>query len=149
VKPAVWFDSEHVQAAAGVVLATPDGRLILQLRDDIPSIDNPGMITGFAGQAEPGESSVECALRELEEETGLRAAPEALHFLDAFSKPDRRGIMTANVFYLLTGVDPASLRVTEGRPIILSPAEVAADPRPTPFCKALAVKAADLIRPRG
>jgi len=143
----IWFDAEHPQAAAGVVLATPDGRLILQLRDDIPTIDNPGRITAFAGQAEPGETSVQCALRELEEETGLCSEPTALRFLDAFSNTDRRGIVTANVFYLLTGVDPTSLRVTEGRPIILSPPEVATDPRPTWFCKKLAVKAADLIPP--
>jgi 8-oxo-dGTP pyrophosphatase MutT (NUDIX family) len=130
-----WFDAEHVQAAAGVVMTTPDGRFILQLRDDIPNIDNPGRITPFAGGAEPGETPTDCALRELEEETGVKADAAALRFLAGASKLDFRGRKTAVVMYLLTNIDPALLRVTEGRPIILSPDEVAADPRPTPFCK--------------
>lgn len=146
MKPTLWFDAEHVQAAAGVFLVTPDNRLILQLRDDIPDIDNPGMITAFAGGAEPGEAPLQCALRELEEETGLRPDPDALWFLDEFEKFDRRGIMTANVFFVLNGVDPASLRVTEGRPIILTLDEVATDPRPAPFCRKLAAKLATIIR---
>lgn len=146
--PTLWRDAQHEQAAAGVVLLAVDGRAILQLRDDIPTIDNPGRITPFAGLAEPGETPVACALRELEEETGLRVPPEALQLLGELSGRDRRGISTANVFYLLIGVDPATLNVTEGRPIMMALDEVATDPRPTPFCKALAAKAAALIRPR-
>ncbi len=141
MKPTLWFDAEHVQAAAGVVMLTPDGRFILQLRDDIPNIDNPGRITAFAGAAEPGETPLQCALRELEEETGIKADPTELSFLAEVSARDFRGLKTAVVFYLLTDIDPAALRVTEGRPIILSAAELAADPRPTPTCRMLAEKA--------
>jgi 8-oxo-dGTP pyrophosphatase MutT (NUDIX family) len=133
----LWFDAAHTHAAAGVFLLTPDGRVILQLRDDIPGIDNPGMITSFGGAAEPGETPLQCALREIAEETGLRPAPDALHYLDALSKRDFRGNLTACVFYTLGGIEPASLSVTEGAPIVLSPAEVARDPRTTPFCKQL------------
>ena len=144
----LWFDAEHPQAAAGVVMVTPDGRLILQLRDDIPDIDNPGRITAFAGAAEPGETPLECAVRELEEETGIRADPAVLRFLGEASRRDFRGCKTAVVFYLMIGVDPDALRVTEGRPIVLSPAEIAADPRPTETCKMLVVRAAAFIPPR-
>lgn len=138
MKPTLWFDATHAHAAAGVMLLTPDGRLILQLRDDIPTIDNPGGITPFGGAAEPGETPPQCAARELEEETGLRVDPAALQYLAEVSKLDFRGNNTACVFYLLRDVDPASLAVTEGTAIILTPNEVAVDSRTTPFCRRLA-----------
>src|SRR5262249_37475556 len=91
VKPTIWFDAQHTHAAACVLLVTADRRLILQLRDDIPTIDNPGMITPFGGGAEAGETPKICALRELAEETGLHANPERLHFIGEASLVDRLG----------------------------------------------------------
>jgi 8-oxo-dGTP pyrophosphatase MutT (NUDIX family) len=138
----LWFDDRHSHAAAGVFMRTPDRRLILQLRDDIPGIDNPGMITSFGGGAEPGETPIACALRELEEETGLRRRPADLRFLASLSKTDFRGNVTACVFYTLEAVDPDSLVVTEGQPILLTLHEVAADPRTTMFCRQLCARIA-------
>jgi 8-oxo-dGTP pyrophosphatase MutT (NUDIX family) len=137
VKPTLWFDAKHTHAAAGVVLVARDGRLILQLRDDIPEIDNPGKITPFGGSAERGETPVECALRELAEETGLQADPTELRLLDTVSKRDFRGNNTACVFYVLRNIDPASLKITEGTAIVLSFAQAAADPRLTPTCRSM------------
>jgi 8-oxo-dGTP pyrophosphatase MutT (NUDIX family) len=138
--PTLWFDAEHSHAAAGVVLLTPDGRAVLQLRDDIPTIDNPGRITPFGGAAERHETPRECAVRELAEETGLRAEPAALRFLGEASKPDSRGNRTACVYFILAGIDPATLRVTEGRPVVMAIDDARNDPRPTAFCKALMAK---------
>jgi len=143
--PILWFDEKHKQAAAHVVLRTADGRFILQIRDDIQGIDNPGQITPFGGAAERHETPVQCALRELGEETGLRPEPMTLRYLDAVSKIDFRGKYTACVFYLLTDVDPAALVVTEGQAIVMTSDEVAADPRPTPFTRQLAALVAELI----
>lgn len=132
---APWFDNHHTHAAAGVFLMTPDRRLILQLRDDKPGIHYPGLITAFGGGAEPGETAEECALRELAEETGLRARAENLQRLGAVSKVDFRGHATASVFFLLRDVDPATLVITEGAAIVLSFADVAAEPRLTENCR--------------
>ena len=57
--------------SAGVILVDPDGRVLLQLRDDDPSIMFPGHwgITGGAGHGD--ETPEETARREVTEETGL------------------------------------------------------------------------------
>src|SRR5262245_60994662 len=127
----IWFDDHHTHAAAGVILLTPDRRLILQLRDDRPDIDNPGKITTFGGSAEPGETAVQCSLRELREETGIQAHAADLHRLGAVSAVDFRGHPTASIFFLLRAVDPDKLAITEGAAVILSFAEAATDGRLT------------------
>ena len=141
-EPTFWFDDYHTHAAAAVFLLTKDRRLVLQLRDNKPDIHYPGMITAFGGAAEPGETPAECALRELAEETGIRARAEDLQRLDAVSKVDFRGHPTASVFFLLRDVDPAAIRITEGTAIVLSFAEAAADPRLTENCRRLSAQIA-------
>lgn len=134
-EPTHWFDDYHTHAAAGVFLLTPDRRLVLQLRDDIPDIHYPGMITTFGGGAERHETPLECALRELAEETGLRPRAEALELLGSDSRVDFRGHPTASVFFLLRGVDPGTLVVTEGAAIVLSFSDLAAETRLTENCR--------------
>lgn len=145
-KPDYWFDDYHTHAAAAVFLLTTDHRLVLQLRDNKPDILNRGMITAFGGAAEPGESPVECALRELAEETGIEAQAGDLHRLDAVSKVDTRGHPTASVFFLLRHIDPDALVVTEGRAIVLSFTEAAAEPRLTENCRRLSAEIAAILR---
>jgi 8-oxo-dGTP pyrophosphatase MutT (NUDIX family) len=145
-EPELWFDDYHTHAAAGVFLLTQDRRLVLQLRDDKPGIHYPGMITSFGGGAEPGESPADCALRELAEETGLRAGAGDLQRIGAVSKVDFRGHPTATVFFLLTGVDAGTLAISEGTMILRSFAEAAADPRLTENCRAMAAKIERITR---
>ncbi len=58
--------------SAGVILVDPDGRVLMQLRDNDPAIMFPGHwgITGGAGLA--GETPEQTARREVVEETGLQ-----------------------------------------------------------------------------
>ena len=72
---------EVVRAAGGVVVR--DGRVLLVHR---PKYDD---WTLPKGKVEPGESDEECALREVEEETGLRC--ELDEELDSTSYVDSRG----------------------------------------------------------
>jgi 8-oxo-dGTP pyrophosphatase MutT (NUDIX family) len=134
-EPEYWFDDYHTHAAAGVFLLTDDRRLVLQLRDDKPDIHYPGMIATFGGAAEPGETPVACALRELEEETGLTPRAEELQLLGAVSRVDFRGDPTASVFFLLRGVDPDTLVITEGAAIVIALDAIAAEPRLTENCR--------------
>ena len=59
---------------AAALLVTPDGRYLMQLRDDNPGISFPGFFCLFGGAMEPGED-VEMGLqRELREELELEAS---------------------------------------------------------------------------
>jgi 8-oxo-dGTP pyrophosphatase MutT (NUDIX family) len=62
------------KVVAGVVLLREDGAALLQLRDDIPTIQDPGIWVVPGGHIEPGESPIEGACREFLEETCYRCA---------------------------------------------------------------------------
>lgn len=47
-----------------------EGKILLQLRDDIPTIIYPGLWAMFGGHMEPGETPLETITRELQEEIG-------------------------------------------------------------------------------
>jgi len=53
----------------GVVLLRDDGAALMQLRDDIPAISDPGMWCFPGGHCEAGEELLACAGREFFEET--------------------------------------------------------------------------------
>ena len=74
--------SARVEAAGGVVL-DPEGRVVLVHR---PRYDD---WTLPKGKLDPGESFEEAALREVEEETGLRA--RLVRGLPAIRYPDAKG----------------------------------------------------------
>jgi 8-oxo-dGTP pyrophosphatase MutT (NUDIX family) len=59
---------------AGVVLLRGDGAALLQLRDDIPTIQDPGIWVVPGGHIESGETAAEGACREFLEETCYRCA---------------------------------------------------------------------------
>lgn len=58
----------------GIVVLKPDGSALLQHRDDIPQIADPGLWVVPGGHVEPGETPLEGAVREVEEETCYRSA---------------------------------------------------------------------------
>ncbi len=58
------------RALAGAVLLHPDGRVLLQLRDDKPGIDAPGQWSLFGGGMDEGEPPEAGMLREVAEEVG-------------------------------------------------------------------------------
>lgn len=60
------------------LVLTCDGRLLTCLRDDYDWIPWPGHWDLPGGGAEPGETALQCALRELHEEFGLTLAPTRL-----------------------------------------------------------------------
>jgi len=67
----------------GVVLIRDDGAALLQLRDDKPDIQDPGIWVFPGGHADPGEEAVDAAKREFLEETCYQV--EDLRFLVSYS----------------------------------------------------------------
>jgi len=53
------------------ILVTPDGRYLMQQRDDIPGIFFPGYWGGFGGGVEAGETAEQAVIREMQEELGF------------------------------------------------------------------------------
>jgi 8-oxo-dGTP pyrophosphatase MutT (NUDIX family) len=68
-----------VGRVAAVILLRRDGAALLQHRDDKPGLRHPGMWVPPGGHAEEGETMLDCARRELLEETEYQASQ--LHFL--------------------------------------------------------------------
>jgi 8-oxo-dGTP pyrophosphatase MutT (NUDIX family) len=67
-----------VPTVCGVIVLRADGAALLQHRDDIPTINDPGLWVFPGGHAEAGESPLEAAVREVEEETCYRAGTPRL-----------------------------------------------------------------------
>lgn len=80
-----------------VVLLRPDGACLLQHRDDRPGLSAAGLWVFPGGHREKNETSLACALRELEEETAYRAQKKDLvplmSFEDDFPDPTSKGPM--------------------------------------------------------
>lgn len=64
--------------AVAIVFIAREGKYYLQLRGSDPYKGAAGLIGGFGGKIEPGETAVQAAKRELEEETSLRISPQRL-----------------------------------------------------------------------
>lgn len=58
----------------GIIVLRADGAALLQHRDDIPTINDPGLWVIPGGHVEPGETVIQAAVREVEEETCYRSA---------------------------------------------------------------------------
>jgi 8-oxo-dGTP diphosphatase len=68
------FSEQTLEQVVGVVLLREDGAALLQLRDNIPDIPDPGIWVMPGGHVLPHEIFREAAVREFEEETCYRCA---------------------------------------------------------------------------
>lgn len=122
-----WFEERdkilHATAAdtsihrfACTLFIDKDGTLFGHLRDNKPNIDCPGMIGGFGGGVEAGESALQGAIRELEEETNLGLGPDDIEYFDRYVvwRPLTKEYEQATV-YLARNVDVGKLKVFEGQ----------------------------------
>lgn len=64
--------SESTTTVCGIIVLRSDGAALLQHRDDIPTINDPGLWVVPGGHLEPGETPIAGAAREVEEETCYR-----------------------------------------------------------------------------
>ena len=69
-----------------IFLILPTGQIVAQLRDNIPGIASQGMLSTFGGGADIGETPLQAAVRELEEETSLKTN-YTMEFVATFIHP--------------------------------------------------------------
>ncbi|HSX33072.1 MAG TPA: NUDIX domain-containing protein [Candidatus Saccharimonadales bacterium] len=102
---------------ASVILTAPDGRYILQLRDDKPGIVDPGKLSLFASRLQDGETPNSAALRTLLEEASIGLSEDKLKFYARFEKNPARhhGAGASHVFVATIPVDPAQITVHQGQ----------------------------------
>jgi 8-oxo-dGTP diphosphatase len=65
-----------VREVTSAILVSTDGRLLFQLRDDLPHIPDPGKVGVFGGHREGDETFLECVVREVYEEICHYLPPE-------------------------------------------------------------------------
>lgn len=114
---------------AGVLLVSKQGGLILQRRDEGYHIANPGKLSVFGGRKEGRESIIECALRELQEETSIAATEDDLSFIGEFSCPIERNDWMHCTYYMMTGIDVNQVNLNEGQDIEIWKPDEALDRR--------------------
>ena len=104
---------------AGVLVVIRGGKLVLQQRDNKPGITHPGKVTLFGGSLEENEEPLGAALRELDEELGLKVRDNSLKRLITYYKERQFDgeDSESNVFYL-TEVSPENLFLREGAAIL-------------------------------
>jgi 8-oxo-dGTP pyrophosphatase MutT (NUDIX family) len=81
------FASKLREGAAAILLGQ-DGRLLMQLRDDVPHIRDPGMISLFGGRREADETFLDCIVREIHEEIGYYLPPARFERIGRWFGPD-------------------------------------------------------------
>jgi 8-oxo-dGTP pyrophosphatase MutT (NUDIX family) len=109
------------QEAAAALIVTPDGRYLMQHRDDKPGIFFPGWWGCFGGALEPGETPEEAIRRELAEELGYRAG-HVEHFATLGLDFSFAGHGVLPRHFFAVGIEPGeagAMRLAEGQGMAL------------------------------
>lgn len=117
----------NYERISAVMMFTPHNELIMQFRDDIPGIKNPGRIIFFGGDKHTWlEKPIDVARREIKEELGVEFAANELIFFDRFRKIKKLHGYDGRVSVFKCGslINPGVLKVNEGK-IFLLPVEKA------------------------
>jgi 8-oxo-dGTP pyrophosphatase MutT (NUDIX family) len=118
------------------LMVTPDGRYLMQHRDDVPHIPLPDHWACFGGAIEPGESAEAALRRELEEEIEFPAREVAafteMVVLFPLDPPRRDRMHFFAVPILADDIDRMVLREGQGK-ALFTPEALAAEPRVAPW----------------
>ena len=112
--------------SAAAILLDKGGRLLLQLRDNNPQIQNPGKIGLFGGAREGSESFLDCIVREIHEELGYYLPPERFELLFRWAGPANiwSGSAAHVDLFLARDVPVEKLTVSEGSLTIVALGEL-------------------------
>jgi 8-oxo-dGTP pyrophosphatase MutT (NUDIX family) len=116
----------NFREGSSAVLISTDGRLLMQLRDNLPTVSDAGKISLFGGRRESGESFLECIVREVHEETGYYLPPARFEKVGFYFGPDHfmpNGTLRGEIF-VARDIPADELSVTEGTLRIIAVAEL-------------------------
>jgi 8-oxo-dGTP diphosphatase len=115
-----------LREGASAILFDADGNLLLQLRDNLPNIRDPGKVSLFGGRREGDESFLDCIVREVHEEIGYYLAPTRFENIGRWSGPDYAfpGHTFCGEIFLARGIPVEQITITEGRLRILPVDEI-------------------------
>ena len=100
-----------------IFLMLPNGQIGAQLRDNIPGIASPGMLSTFGGGVDIGESPLQAALREIEEETCLTTNYYKMEFITTFTyqmTQKNRKLLQKNYLFFARVSDCDRIEIKEG-----------------------------------
>lgn len=86
---------------AAALLATTDGRYLLQLRDDKPGLPLRNHWAFFGGEVEPGEDGHSAILREVEEELTYRAGKCTWYHEAIYALPRHHRRIVRKAYYVI------------------------------------------------
>jgi 8-oxo-dGTP pyrophosphatase MutT (NUDIX family) len=115
--------SKHYETS-GAILVDAAGRFLLQQRDNIPEILYLGKIGLFGGHLEANETSLECIVREIHEETSYFVSAGRFTHLTAYEGPHPCGGTIRCEIYVARDVPADQLRITEGSLVSVAPGEI-------------------------
>lgn len=109
--------SRQIREGTSAILLSTDGRLLLQLRDDLPHVTDPGKISLFGGRREGDESFLECVVREVHEEIGYYLPPERFELIARYFGPHHALADTDahGEIYVARDIPIGDLTIAEGR----------------------------------
>jgi 8-oxo-dGTP pyrophosphatase MutT (NUDIX family) len=121
---------------AAALLVTPDGRYLMQHRDDLPHIMLPGHWACFGGAIEPGESPEAALRRELLEEIEFTARDVAafteMDVLIPLEPPRRDRMHFFAVPIVASDIEAMVLHEGQGK-ALFTPEALAAESRVAPW----------------
>jgi 8-oxo-dGTP pyrophosphatase MutT (NUDIX family) len=99
-----------------ICIVLPDDRILLQFRDEhAPTY--PLSFTNWGGSVEEGETTLDCACRELMEELGLQVSPTELDFIGSSSFAG----ISRDIFLLRKNIQLSDLHLGEGAGFVCIP----------------------------
>jgi 8-oxo-dGTP diphosphatase len=107
---------------ASAILIDTFGRFLLQQRDNIPGIYQPGKVGLFGGHREGNETYLQCVIREVREEVGFALPPGSFEFLTSYEGSDFDVIEGGTIhaeFFVVRDVQVDSRVVTEGSLLVV------------------------------
>ena len=117
------MNNSYTREIAAALLIDVNGNVLLQQRDNIPHIIQPGKVGLFGGHREGEETFLECVVREIAEEISQHIPAERFQHLFSLdgADPEGPGDHLRGEFFVAYDVPTDALVITEGKLLIVLP----------------------------